>query len=99
MRTKEINDLESEAGSHETRARELRVRAKNLRYLDLLEKLGLVDNEVIEYEGVRVAVDSLEGYTGSWLSGYRVKKDGELSSQRKTIYYAEKIKKLSGGAP
>jgi hypothetical protein len=92
----EIDNLKSEAGTHEERARELRMRAQKLIYADELEKYGIVDDEIVEYDGSRLRIFGIN----SWgrLMGQRIKKDGTEAKQQRLIYSPEKIKKVSASA-
>jgi len=89
MHEQEIRDLESQAGTHQARTRELLSRAMELRYSDLLEKHGLTDSEVIEYRGERIKLIGIEG--SAFLIGNLVRKDGEVSVRTRVIRDLDRI--------
>lgn len=90
---KEIDDLRSQAISHDARARELRERINKLIYADKLEEYGLYDEEVVEYQGQKLKII---GWEGCSFYGKRINKDGSESCQCRNIYDENKIKKLGG---
>lgn len=92
MSQKEILDLRSQAEQYKARARDLEGRANAIEYKDTLERFGLVDGQVVEYEGNRLKITGIER---SRLVGHRVKKDGEISDVRRIIYQPEKIAKAA----
>ncbi len=96
-----IDKIENKIFDNQQRIRQLERETKSLlpQLIDAyMDKKGLVKNKtIVEFRGDKYLVNGIYCtetgvYSqGSWLTGYKIKKDGTPGSQIKTIYSGWKV--------